>query len=629
MKLQLVGESGKDRYSDNSSQLTQNLYIHTAKGGKSKMALYPTPGLTQFADIGTGPIRGEINYNGTYFIVSGNEFYEVDAAGSSTLRGTLNTSYGRCGLDHNGANNGKQICIVDGTNGYIYNSLYQTFASIAQKSASNADTNTLNKLEDSGATFSTDGVVAGMVVYNTTDSTQGTVSEVDSETVLTIVNSAGTVVDLFPLGTEAYEVGSDGFPDGATHCEFFDGYFLWNDPTNSGRFFKSKGYDGTDIDILEYATAERSPDELQGLIKTDKLLWLVGTETAEPWFNAGAPDFPFEAVGSGFSEWGTVAKYSIVQTSGMAFWISQNKEGNGLVIMVDGFTPRIISTPEIAAEIALISDISDCYSFVYQAYQHTFVVFTFPSGGKTIVYDTTEQKFHTWKSKNLDYHRSTGHTFVYNKHLVGDPITGKIYELDYDNYTDNGDCIERKRISAVFHADERGLDWEVIGIDIKEGVDLVNSGNNITATVYSGTAFSIFVGVVADIGVNFIDERVIAGDTYTDIDSGISSEILIVGNQILNLVTTGFIGTSYTITRNIAEKREAQLHLRWREENGKWSNYHSRSMGKIGERNKKLRWRQTGYTGSSRVFEVTCTDPVPVVILDAYARVKLDDVEMS
>lgn len=541
MKLGLLGESGHDRFDDNSSQLTQNWHIHSAVGGKSKLALYPTPGLTIFADIGTGPIRGSIKMGGIYYVVSGNEFYEIDAASNEILRGTLNTSAGICKLANNGAKNGKQICIVDGTNGYIWNTEYDTFSQIKQFSTGTTDSTTADKLEDSTADFITDGVVAGTIVYNTTDGTKATVTAVDD------LNTLSVSSDIFVSG-ESYEVGSDAFPNGATHVEFFDGFFLWNNPAKSGEFTKSKGYDGTDIDALEFATAERSPDELAGLLKADRILWLVGKSTAEPWFNAGVSDFPFEPIPSGFSEWGTAAKYSLVQTAGLAFWISQNKEGNGMIIMAQGIQVKIVSTPEIAAEIAAIDDITDCYAYTYQKFQHTFVVFTFPSGQKTIVFDTTEQKFHTWKSKTLGYHRSTNHIFVFGKHLVGDPSNGRIYELDWDNNTDNGDTIERRRVSTVFHADDKGIDWDVIELDIKEGV----------------------------------------GDATTP---------------------------------------DPQIHLRWREDNGAWSNWHSRSMGKIGERNKRVRWRQLGYTDNSRVYEIMVSDPMKAVLLDGYARIKVDSKE--
>lgn len=546
MKLPLIGPTAIDRFDDNSSQLSQNWYVHSNSG---KKALYPTPGETLFKDIGSGPIRGEINYNGTYFVVSGSEFYQVAASGNAILRGTLNTATGWCRLAHNGAFNGKQICIVDGTNGYIYNSEYVTFSQIKQFSVGNADTNTLNKLVDTGATFVTDGVVAGTIVYNTTDGTKGTVSVVDSETSLSIVNAAGTAYDLFPLGTEAYEVGTDAFPDGATHVEFMDGYFLWNDPLNSGRFFKSKSYDGTDVDALDFATAERSPDELQGLMVSGRQVWLVGKNTAEVWFNSGASDFPFEPVPSGFSEWGTPAPYSLTQTSGLAFWLSQNDEGQGMVIMASGLTVQIISTPEIAAQIGSFGDITNCYAFTYQKFQHTFIAFTFPSDAATLVFDTTEKEWHTWNSKTLGYHRSTGHTFVYNKHLVGDPVNGRIYELDWDENTDNGDMITRRRISPTFKDDgDKGVFYEVVEVDIKEGV----------------------------------------GTTTTP---------------------------------------DPQILLRWRDNNGAWSNWHSRSMGKIGERDKKVRWRRLG-SSPQRVFEMMVTDPVTAVIFDAYARTNIDDKEM-
>jgi hypothetical protein len=640
VKLPLLGGSGEDRFDDNSSQLTQNWYPHTASSGKSKLALYPTPGLTLFKDIGVGPIRGSIDYGGVYFVISGDELYEVDAAGNSVLRGTINTTTGVCKLAHNGANNGKQICIVDGTNGYIWNSLYSTFSQIKQFSIGTADTNTLNKLEDSGATFVTDGVVAGTIVYNTTDGTKGTVSAVDSQIVLSIVDSAGAAYDLFPLGTEAYEVGTDAFPDTATHVEFVDGYFLWNDPTNSGRFYKSASYDGTDVNALEFATAEQAPDELEGFIKVDKLVWLIGHHTAEPWFNSDAFDFPFEPVLSGFSEWGTAAKYSIVQTSGLAFWLSENDDGDRMIVMAQGLQVKIVSTPEIAAEIAAMTDITDCYAFTYQKFQHTFICFTFPKGQKTLVFDTTEKLWHTWSSKDLGYHRSTGHTFIYNKHLVGDPVTGRIYELDWDNYTDNNEPITRKRISATFHADDKDVEVEVVELDIKEG-----AGIAVDAFFYTGTATTFGSQTqITDINSDFIALGVRVGDTFIDPSgagigayavSGVFSEITAVSKNVVQFVSFedqypfpelfNDAPSVYEI-KGTRSSIEPKIHLRWRDNNGAWSNYHSRSMGKIGETNKKVRWRRQGQF-SSRVYEITTSDAVTPVILDGYARIKIDQKE--
>lgn len=66
-----------------------------------------------------------------------------------------------------------------------------------------ADTDTANKLVDSSATFSTNGVAVGWRAFNTTDATTALVTSVDSETTL------GFASDLFPDGDENYVVSNN------------------------------------------------------------------------------------------------------------------------------------------------------------------------------------------------------------------------------------------------------------------------------------------------------------------------------------------------------------------------------------------------------------------------------------
>ena len=446
------------------------MYVHKSNG-KSGVVLYPTPRLKLFGNVGTGPIRGHIKYNDVFFVVSGNELYEVNASGAGVLRGatgTINTSIGKVGMAHNGASNGTEIMIVDGTNGYIWDSAAVT---------------------------------------------------------LTVIGDAD-------------------YDDTATQVEFFDGRFVVDNPSKSGQFAISASYDGTSWDATEIATAERSPDDLQGIKVSNRQLWLIGTDTAEPWFNAGNQDFPYEPVQSAFSQWGTVAPDSIVEVAGLVLWISQNDEGNGLVLMTSGGNPQVISTPEIAAEISNLSNISDCRASAYQYQGHTFVSFTFVAGQKTLVYDILTQEWHTWKTESTGYHRSVGNTFVFNKHLVGDPINGKIYELNWDAGTDNGEQITRIRRSQSIHGDDKAIKHHGVWIDVKEGI----------------------------------------GDATTP---------------------------------------DPQILLRWRDDNGSWSNYHARSMGKIGEKNKKCIWRGLGRS-YDRVYEISVTDPVNPVFIDAFANVEGD-----
>ena len=86
-----------------------------------------------------------------------------------------------------------------------------------------ADTNTLNALEDSGATFVSTGVVKGMIVVNTTDSPDSyAMADVITETKVTLlgdINGGSSVTDIFPDGADAYSIYSTPeLPDGWVEC---------------------------------------------------------------------------------------------------------------------------------------------------------------------------------------------------------------------------------------------------------------------------------------------------------------------------------------------------------------------------------------------------------------------------
>lgn len=127
MKLNLVGGSYQMRSRPFDSQRAVNLFAVADQQGAEPSALYGTPGLSLFATAGSGPIRGEYAAaNGRAFAVSGNTLYEITSAGISTSRGTLNTSSGAVTI----ADNGFQLMIVDGGNGYIFTYLTNAFVQI-------------------------------------------------------------------------------------------------------------------------------------------------------------------------------------------------------------------------------------------------------------------------------------------------------------------------------------------------------------------------------------------------------------------------------------------------------------------------------------------------------------------
>lgn len=394
MKIPFVGQTSEERSREADYQKTVNWYVENSASGSS--VLYPTPGANFFTNVGQGPIRGSAVFDGKLWVVSKDKLFEVDTAGTPVERGTLNTSAGRVEMAHNGADNGEELIIVDGSKGYLWDNNAQTF-----------------------------------------DSDLG----------------SGT-----------------NFPDGATHVRFIDSFFIANDPSTSGRFKRSDSYDGSTWGANNFATAERDPDTLQAVEVSGRELWLLGTETTEVWYNAGnAGAMPFAPMQNAFIEWGCVAPYSVAESNAGIFWLSQNEEGNGLVLHAQSIQPKIISTWAIANEIDEFDTIDDAYGFIYQFKQHIFYVLKFPTEGRTFVYDLSTQMWHEWETAGAD-HLANSYSFFDGSHVVGDKSTNALLKLDAKTYKDNGQTITRIRRSPHLQIEDKPSFHHSLVVEFQTGV---------------------------------------------------------------------------------------------------------------------------------------------------------------
>jgi hypothetical protein len=139
-QIDFIGGAYEAFSSNVAKQETVNLYPETTPDKKSVMALRGTPGTIEFCNIGAQPVRGfhvVEKSNALLYAVSGTKLYSITAAGVATERGTLNTTFGRVSM----SDNGTQITITDGTNGYTYTIATTTFAQIADVDFPTADVN--------------------------------------------------------------------------------------------------------------------------------------------------------------------------------------------------------------------------------------------------------------------------------------------------------------------------------------------------------------------------------------------------------------------------------------------------------------------------------------------------------
>lgn len=317
----------------------------------------------------------------------------------------------------------------------------------------------------------------------------GDVKKITSAGVITTIGSIGTTTGVvvfspgpshlvfvdgskgyYTQGSSVTEIASN-FPDGATHIAYHSGFWLANDTTNAGRFYRSDSLDPTTWGSLNFATAERSPDALKGIIVASQQIWLAGDTTTEAW----GPDdssFGFGNIAGGFTEVGLAAPYSLAKgAAGTVYWLAKAEQGQGAVMRGQGIQGQRISTPAIEAEFAGYT-LSDAIGFCIYWQGHSLYMLRFPTDAKTWVWDESSQVWCEWTRYGGGAFRANCAISVFDKILVGDPEDGNLFELDADAHADNGEVIEFWRYDRhmVEAGDRKPLSHRGLELEVETGV---------------------------------------------------------------------------------------------------------------------------------------------------------------
>ena len=328
-------------------------------------------------------------------------------------------------------------------------------------------------------------VVAGGSVYRvspayavttvgTISTSAGAVGMASNGSEIIIVDGSGGYLVTVASATLA-AIGDADFPRGVKQVTYQDGYFVATGD-GSQSFYISGLLNGGAWDGLDFASAEGSPDNTVGVISDHRELWLFGADSAEVWVNTGSGDFPFERSGNTFIEHGCASAGSITKLDNTGFWLGADDRGTGIVWRADGYTPLRISTH--ATELAFAGyTLSDATAFAYQQEGHGFYVLHFPTDGKTWVYDAATQLWHERAylqagTNELTQWRANCHAMLGGLHLVGDCEDGRLYVLDPDYFTDDGDAILRLRRAQTQEQLQHRLFYSELQVDMETGVGL-------------------------------------------------------------------------------------------------------------------------------------------------------------
>ena len=118
MKINFAVNSYKSPSAPISSQRIVNMYAEKQPAdAKTDIAVFGHPGIVDaWATCGVGPVRGMHKMGGVAYVVSGQRLYSVSSTGVATDLGGSISGSGPVSMDDNGS----QLVIVNGTNGYFY-----------------------------------------------------------------------------------------------------------------------------------------------------------------------------------------------------------------------------------------------------------------------------------------------------------------------------------------------------------------------------------------------------------------------------------------------------------------------------------------------------------------------------
>lgn len=236
-----------------------------------------------------------------------------------------------------------------------------------------------------------------------------------------------------------------GYP-GGSRIAVLNEYLIGTEP-GSGRFFWAVVGDATDWPVLNFYTAESSPDDVVCPVVSNEEIVLFGLAGSEVWHIVGGDDVVARRA---IIEVGCKSPYTPRNLDNSIFWVGYSeRDGQVGVYRLNGYTPARISTEWVEAQLANV-DLSLCYGIAMHYKGRAQYWLQCPGLDTTMVFDVKSGMwFEAAELVDGDYtqHRADVHIFHGDEHIVGD-ADGHLYELTEDASDNAGDVLCRSRVLA-------------------------------------------------------------------------------------------------------------------------------------------------------------------------------------
>lgn len=249
-------------------------------------------------------------------------------------------------------------------------------------------------------------------------------------------------------------------------------------------------------DFLNWEAGDKAPLQVAagknvGVGVINERIFFFSSFNTQIWYNAGAPDFPFRPDRNSIFEFGCKAASSIKSDFGYLFWLANDKNGVGSVMMTTGSAPKRISNEAVETLISRLTAPEDVSCYIYKDVDHIIYSMNWTTDDVTLEYDVTldywfrKEMLPTLADPLIPYsgkRRFVGncHAYFKGKHYVGSYKRAELFEMSRDYRTYAGEQIRRVRVAPHFFDESyRMLQIKSLQIDMRTGVGLSHTNDGV------------------------------------------------------------------------------------------------------------------------------------------------------
>lgn len=386
------------------------------------------------------------------YVMNGGNCYQCTTAGTSATQWAISTAYVLHQTVVNGPNT--YICTVAGT----------------------------SSGSPGGPTGTGTGITDGSVTWNyleTGTGPQGTGATIYDGVAVWAYSHAGSLWQP--------NISGQGVPTPNSVC-YLNGFFVLGCPSNSS-MYQSNFEDGTTYSALAFSYANAFPDKLAKVHVHFGMLYAFCSTHMEVWQSAGTTPFAFSPVYQNV-ELGLMSAYCIASTDKGMFWVDHK----GIVRFGRDMNAQRVSTHTVERAIASLSlaEKQAMTGAMVTFFGHECYVLS--SDQWCYFYDLNFQRWFERKSYGQNNWIVATSCIFNGVYVLATNSTGKLYFLDQNNFTEDGQPLVLELWCKNTHAFPGALTIDRLDLDIVSGVGNSNDPNPLMSVDYSDDGGATFRG---------------------------------------------------------------------------------------------------------------------------------------